>query len=198
LLVFPCDEGEIMQGARYPFDDVLARAEHPQDGFVCRPDGEAHRLELWGHLPPAWAGHLSMHLYTVGVAILSGEAVRTRAGTWAARLLLATREPTDRLSFDFLTMARRGPRMVPTLPRPGVTISSTPSEEIPGSAFVRVRGKDSIGLLAELLRRFTSNDLQPRRFILHTRGDEVDDWFWLVPTWWADQQDKPRDQHQRP
>lgn len=183
-----------MQGSRYPFDDVLARAEHPEDGFECRPEGRAHRLELWGHLPPAWAGHLSMHMCMAGIAIYSGEAVRTRAGTWAARLLLGTSEPTERLRFDFLTMARRGPRLVPTLPSLGVTITSTPSEEIPGSAFVRVRGKDSVGLIAELLRRFASTDLQPRRFILHTTNDEVDDWFWLVPERWLTQQDEPRDQ----
>ena len=181
-----------MQGSRYPFDDVLARAEHPEDGFECRPDGRAHRLELWGHLPPAWAGHLSMHMYTSGVAIVSGEAVRTRAGTWAARLLLRTTEPTERLRFDFLTMARRGPRLVPALPGPLLTISTTPSEEAPGSAFARVRGKDSVGLLAEVLRRFASLDLQPRRFVLRTTGEDVDDWFWLVPAQWADRPDALR------
>ena len=36
-----------------------------------------------------------------------------------------------------------------------------------------------MGLIAHLLRRFEDNGLRPRRFVLRTRGTEIEDWFWL-------------------
>ena len=71
--------------------------------------------------------------------------------------------------------------MVPDLPRPLVRISARLSNDSPGNVYAQVTGKDSVGLLAEIVRRFESCDLQPRRLVLRTRGEEVEDWFWLEP-----------------
>jgi len=47
--------------------------------------------------------------------------------------------------------------------------------------FATVVGRDSVGLLALVLRRFETFRLRPRRFALRTEGDRVSDWFWLEP-----------------
>ena len=47
---------------------------------------------------------------------------------------------------------------------------------------IAVASLTSVGFLAEVLRRFAASHLQPRRFVLQTRQDQVDDWFWLEPS----------------
>ena len=76
-------------------------------------------------------------------------------------------------------MARRAPRVVPPLPEPDVEIAL---QEVPhgsSSVIARVTGKDTIGLLAEVLRRFDATGLRLREFSVCTIHEDVDDWFWL-------------------
>lgn len=148
-------------------------------GSRCEREGTGHRLELWGPLPPAWAGHLALHLYACEVRIVNGRAERDDAGHWAARLFLQPADPRRDLPFDFMTMARRAPQLVPPFPRAAVSVGLIRSKEPDAAIFARVVGRDSIGLMAELLRRFERRRLRPRRFCLETRGDSVEDWFWL-------------------
>ena len=75
-------------------------------------------------------------------------------------------------------MARRAPRVVPPLPEPNVEISLQEAHRW-GSVIARVTGKDTIGLLAEVLRRFDEWALRLREFSIRTVHDDVDDWFWL-------------------
>ncbi|MBW2423907.1 MAG: hypothetical protein JRG86_06650 [Deltaproteobacteria bacterium] len=163
-------------------DSVIERAQLGGDGVDCLPVGDRHRLQLWGRLPPGWAGNLTLHTFSAGLHIDSGDAIRTREGLWAASFLLRSRERLERLRHDFLNMARRAPRLLPELPTPVVTIAAELSHDSPGHVYARVRGKDSVGLLADLLRRFAALQLQPRRFVLRTEGEEVRDWFWLEPS----------------
>lgn len=171
-----------MNGTTVPLDVVIRRAEDGGDGFDCEPVGQLHQLSVWGRLPAAWAGHLAMHAFGQGLTIVSGRAVRTRMGAWAAELLLSSRSPSEPLRLDFLRMARRGPRALPALPCPELTIVTQPARLAEGNLFARVQGRDTVGFLAEVLRRFAASHLQPRRFVLQTQEDQVDDWFWLEPS----------------
>ena len=93
----------------------------------------------------------------------------------------ATDTDRGRLGGDFLLMARRAPRLVPTLPEPEVHVAAALSREQPGCVFAHVTGQDSIGLLAELLRRFERVGLCPRQLCLRSDEDGIRDWFWLEP-----------------
>jgi hypothetical protein len=170
-----------MGDASHTLADLEALALEAADGFRCEREGVGHRLELWGRLPADWAGNLGLHFYAAGIQVVAGDALRTHDGPWVARFLVETSDPRAPLRHDFLTMARRAPRLVPPLPAPFVSISVRPSLESPGSAYASVRGKDSIGLIAHLLDHFARFGLRPRRFVIRTREDEVDDWFWLDP-----------------
>ena len=162
-------------------EGILARAVDGMDGFLCDREGEHHRLELWGRLPSDWAGNLCMHLFAADLQIVEGDAIRSPRGPWAASLLLASRDATADLGHDFLLMARHSPRGVPELPTPVVSISVQLSHDSPGSVYAHVVGKDSGGLMAQLLEHFRRFELRPSRFVIRTQGDEVDDWFWLDP-----------------
>jgi hypothetical protein len=163
-------------------DSVIERAELGGAGADCHPEGDRHRLQLWGRLAPGRAGNLMLHTFIAGLHIESGEAIRTRQGFWAANFLLRPKERVEHLRHDFLNMARRAPRPLPDLRTPIVTIAAELLHDSPGHVYARVRGKDSVGLLAYVLRRFESVRLQLRRFVLRTEGEEVKDWFWLEPS----------------
>jgi len=171
-----------MEADGISLDSVIERAARGGEGVDCVPEGNRHRLQLWGRLPPGWAGNLTLHTFIAGLHIDSGDAIRTREGLWAASFLVRTSERVERLRHDFLNMARRAPRLLPDLPAPLVTIAAELSHDSPGHVYARVRGKDSVGLLAYVLRRFAAVQLQPRRFILRTEGEDVKDWFWLEPS----------------
>lgn len=159
---------------------LLERCRTRGDGFSCRESGECVQVELWGALPPAWAGNLSLHCFASGLDIESADAVQALSNRWAARFVMRrTRDRSAHAGADFLAMARRAPRAVPQLPEPRIDVRIVRSREVPGGVFAEVTGEDSIGLLAELLRRFDAFGLQPRQFALASVGEGVRDWFWL-------------------
>ena len=137
--------------------DLAAQALGSADGYRCEREGTGHRLEFWGRLPAEWAGNLGLHLSAARIRVVSGDALRSREGTWAARLLIEADDPRASLQHDFLMMARHAPRLVPLLPLPLVSIRVQPSLESPGSAYANVRGRDTIGLLAHLLDHFAQS-----------------------------------------
>ena len=161
-------------------DDVAARAAIEPTGFECELEGAQHRLDLWGRFGSDWLGNFCLHLFATDLQVVEAEAMKTKQGVWAASFLLdsPTRGP---LRHDFLQMARRSPRAVPTLPTPVISISVRLSREEPGHVYANVVGKDSSGLVAHVLAHFGRFGLRPRRCLIRTRDGEVDDWFWLAP-----------------
>ena len=166
----------------HALERIAQRAVTEPEGFRCEREGTGHRLELWGRMPSDWAGNLGLQLFAADIQVISGDAVRTPEGPWAALFVLQSAEVRVPLRHEFLAMARRKPRLVPTLPDPVVTISAQLSHEAPGNVYAHVEGKDSIGLVAHVLHHFGRFGLRPRRFVIRTHADEVDDWFWLEPT----------------
>lgn len=170
-----------MPEREFVLDSVLERTGLETDGFDCFREGAGYRLQLWGRLPSNWAGHLALHAYVAGIQVVTGDAMRTAQGIWASSFLLRTANRRDQIPFDFLNMARRGPRLIPEFPEPNVTVGIRFSHESPGDVFAQANGQDSVGLIAQLLRRFAQQGLRPRRFVLRTHGKEIEDWFWLEP-----------------
>ena len=172
-----------MSVERLALEALFERCARGDDGFDCFREGDAYRVRLWGGLPEGWTGNLALHAGALGLDILSGEASCVRGGRWAATFVVRTADPRARMArHDFLHMARRAPRVVPPLPEPQLRIALEPA---PGSAsgiVARVTGKNTIGLLADVMRRFDASSLRPREFSIRTIRDEVDDWFWLEPT----------------
>jgi hypothetical protein len=171
-----------MRAERLALGPIVDRCRRSDDGSDCFRESNAYRLRLWGNLPNGWAGNFALHACALGLKIVSGEGVRLEGGRWAATFVVHTansRVPMAR--HDFLHMARRAPRVVPSLPEPDVEIVL---DEAPDGTNVvaRVTGSDTIGLLAEILRRFEASGLRLREFSLRTIRDEVDDWFWLERT----------------
>ncbi|MEM7411371.1 MAG: hypothetical protein AAF430_14125 [Myxococcota bacterium] len=162
-------------------EPIMHRAVTEPDGFRCEREGTGHRLELWGRLRPEWAGNLGLQLFAARVQVVVGDAIRTPPGPWAASFLLQTADARAPLRHDFLAMARSAPHLPSAVPDPVVSISAQLSHDAPGDVYARVEGKDSIGLVAHVLAHFARFGLQPRRFAIRTRDDQVDDWFWLEP-----------------
>jgi hypothetical protein len=170
-----------MRAGRLVLHPIIDRYQRDGDGSDCFREGEACRVRLWGRLPPAWAGNLALHACGLGLEIVSGDATRIGATHWAATFLLRSADPRAPIArHDYLQMARRAPMLVPRLPEPNIEIHlEEPGED--GLLVARVQGKDSIGLLAELLRRFEASCLRPREFCLRTEQGRIDDRFWLEP-----------------
>lgn len=161
---------------------ILERCERSRSGFEFVRASDCHRAFLWGALPRDWEGNLALHFFASGYDIRSADAIRVSADHWAARFdVVSVDARRDAPSGDLLAMARRVPRLVPSLPDPGVEISYCESGVEPGCIYAHVRGHDSIGLLAILIRRFAERGLMARRFSLRSEGGEVRDWFWLEP-----------------
>ncbi len=163
-------------------DPIVDRCEHLHSGFEFVREGDCHRASLWGALPQDWEGNLALHFFALGYSVRSADAVRVSPGHWAARFeVCAVHELRDEPSGDLLAMARRVPRLVPALPEPEVEIEYGRAQADPRRVYAHVWGRDSIGLLAVLARRFAMRGLVTRRFSLRSRSGFVRDWFWLEP-----------------
>jgi hypothetical protein len=169
-----------MRVERLALEPIVERCRNSDDGSDCFREGSAYRVRLWGGLPDGWAGNFALHACALGLEIVSGEAICVDSARWAASFVLRTADPRARMArHDFLHMARRAPRVVPPLPEPDVEIALQEAPHRPDSVIARVTGKDTIGLLAEVLRRFDAWGLRLHEFSIRTIHDDVDDWFWL-------------------
>jgi hypothetical protein len=144
----------------------------------CARSARGVSLEIWGTLPPSWAGSFSLHCFGVGLDIASGLGCRISPAQWAARFELATERPRDVHAFDFLRMARRKPSgaMHAALPR---LDAFTLVRHASGGLAAQVRGRDEPGFLAAVLQRFALFELHPDRFVLGSDGDRAVDAFLL-------------------
>jgi hypothetical protein len=169
-----------MRAERLGLEPIVDRCRRGDDGSACLPEGNAYRVVLWGRLPEGWAGNFALHACALGLEVVSGEAACVGSSRWAAIFVVRTADPHARMAcHDFLHMARRAPRVMPTLPEPDIEISLREASDGSDAVIGRVRGKDTIGLLAEVLRRFDAASLRPREFSIRTIHGEVDDWFTL-------------------
>jgi len=169
-----------MSAKRIVLQSILDRCGRGDDGYDCFREGSAHRVRLWGDLPPAWPGSLSLHVSALGIEIVSCDAARIGVTRWAATLLLRATDLRGRLrGHDFLRMARRTPRFLPQLSAPPFQIALENAREDSSVVVARVTGRDAIGLRAATLRRFETLSLRPRELSLRAIDGQVDDRFWL-------------------
>jgi hypothetical protein len=169
-----------MSAKRLVLQSILDRCGRGDDGYDCFREGSAHRVRLWGDLPPAWPGGLCLHLSALGIAIVSCDAARIGAARWAATLLLRAADLRARLrGYDFLRMARRIPRFLPQLSEPAYQIALENALEDSSIVVAHVTGQDAIGLRAAILRRFETLSLRACELSLRAIDGQVDDRFWL-------------------
>jgi len=169
------------------------RGEDGSDGFR---EGDAYRVRLWGKLPDGWMSHFALHAGALGLEIVAGEAICVVSGRWAANFVVHTSHPRIRMArHDFLHMARRAPRFTPPLAEPDFEIALDGVPDRASGVIARVTGKNTIGLLAGVMRRFEASSLRPLEFSIRTIRDEVDDWFWLQP---SSQQERTRVERRLP
>src|SRR5262245_17985957 len=138
-----------MNAKRLVLQSILDRCGRGDDGYDCFREGSAHRVRLWGDLPPAWPGSLSLHVSALGIEIASCDAVRIGVARWAAALLLRAADLRARLpGHDFLRIARRTPRFLPRLPEPAFQMVLENALEDSNVVIAHVTGRDAIGLRA--------------------------------------------------
>jgi hypothetical protein len=172
-----------MRAERLVLESIADRCLGGDDGSDCFREGNAYRVRLWGTLPDGWAGNFALHACALGIEIASGDAICLCGGRWAATFVVCTTDPRASVArHDFLLMARRAPRVVPPLPAPCVQIAIEEAVDGVSDVTARVTGKNAIGLLADVLRRFDALALRPREFSIRTIDGGVDDWFWLERT----------------
>ncbi|HEU4430786.1 MAG TPA: hypothetical protein VFT98_18640 [Myxococcota bacterium] len=161
---------------------VIAQARRTEKSeAVCARAGGRWQLELWGSLPPTWAGSLALHCSGVGIDIAEGCACRVGPSRWAARFALkAPRGGPELHAFDFLRMARRQPS--------GAMSSAMPRldafEIVRGAAGIEVsvRGRDEPGFLAGVLQRFALFGMHAERLSVGSEGERAVDWFVVKAT----------------
>jgi hypothetical protein len=171
-----------MSVERLALEVLIDRCLRGDDGSDCFREGDAYRVRLWGNLPDGWTGHFALHAGALGLEIVAGEAICVSGERWAATFIVRTSDPgTPMARHDFLHMARLAPRVVPPLPEPDVEIALDGAPGGTSGVVARVTGKNTIGLLAGVMRRFEASSLRPREFSIRTMQDQVDDWFWLEP-----------------
>src|SRR5262245_63139658 len=143
-----------MNAKRLVLQSILDRCGRGDDGYDCFREGSAHRVRLWGDLPPAWPGSLSLHVSALGIEIVSCDAARIGVARWAVTLLLRAADLRARLrGHDFLRMARRTPRFLPQLSEPAYQIALENAPEDSSIVVAHVTGRDAIALRAATLRR---------------------------------------------
>lgn len=170
-----------MSAERLALESIVDRCQLGGDGSDWFAEGSAYRVQLWGILPEGWAGNFALHACALGLEIVSGEGICIVSARWAATFVVRTADPNARMAcHDFLHMARRAPRVMPQLPEPEIEIELSEARDGSGNVIGRVRGKDTIGLLAEVLSRFDAADLRPLEFSIRTVHEQVDDWFRLA------------------
>lgn len=169
-----------MRAERLVLESIADRCLGGGDGSDCFKEGNAYRVRLWGVLPDRWAGNFALHACALGIEIASGDAICLGGARWAATFIVRTADQRASLArHDFLLMARRAPRVAPPLPAPYVEIAIEEAVDGVSDVVAHVTGKDAIGLLAEVLRRFDASALRPRELSIRTTDGAVDDWFWL-------------------
>lgn len=165
---------------------VIAQARDAKEpSAVCARSATGVRLEIWGTLPAAWSGNLSLHCAGIGLNVDGGMGCRISASQWAARFELSSDRPVDVHAFDFLRMARGADAGQPRPAVPRLDAFELSRQAGRGLA-AAVRGPDQPGFLAAVLQRFALFGLHPERFVLASVGDRAEDSFVLKTVGGAD------------
>lgn len=132
------------------------------------------RARLEAHLPPGWLGNLTAQLAARGVSIDRAHARGEDTGLWRASFEVRC-DPGTALPEDWVALARRPGRegFRTDLPIESYALRRPP--DAPHALDLRVRGRDTVGFLAALLRRLAFLALFPVEAEIETKDGRVDD-----------------------
>jgi hypothetical protein len=133
------------------------------------------RWELSGSFPhPHWLAHVCSGLSDLGIAVLTGHAVRRPSGTWKAHLDVdVSRSAVPVSQVDPVALAAVPPRGRDLLP-----LRLTSAEVVrrdDGLVQLDVTAPDELGFLGRLLRRVALMTLHPVEVSVATRDGRVHD-----------------------
>jgi hypothetical protein len=174
--------GGPMSVERLALEAIQERCRRGDDGSDCFRDGDAYRRAAVGHPFPT-AGRAISRYTLVRWATRSRQAMRCASAARAGRtFVVRTADPcAPMMRHDFCTW-RGGLRASLGSCRVDIEITLDEAPDGANGVGAWVTGKNTISLLAEVLRRFEASALRPREFSIRTINDEVDDWFWLQQT----------------
>lgn len=139
--------------------------------------GTRWEIELAGLLAPGWAGCLASGLARRAISIERGHAIGDGQGLWAGRFEVTSPHDLRNLALAPLLAEDGDASARATIALEECAVLAVP--EHGGSFHVVVRGRDCVGFLAALMRRFAYFSLFAVELRLDTRDGLADDQFWL-------------------
>lgn len=165
-----------MQTATVPPIDHASVPSRP--GFTLESLGSMnYRITLWGGFFPGWIGSFSGRLADRGLNITGGEARKITPAVWHAVFEFEATTGVDVANINFLVLADS-------------TLDRTPPKAIrlddyrvvanqDGCISVHISGRDQLGLLSSLLKKFHLYMLFPNEVTVATTAGRVTDFFRL-------------------
>lgn len=149
---------------------------------VERQDDGYHKLEVYGKMPTDWVGNLTNGIARSGLSIMHGRASREAASSWRGHFALeCSPNATAPEKIDYLHLIKTAAASAPA----NLCIDSyilRPTNELGGSLYLEIRGKDQLGFLGSLLGKLSFYSLFPVQMEIETEGGRILDRFWLTNT----------------
>lgn len=165
-----------MQLATVPSIDTDSIPSRP--GFTLEPLGRLnYRITLWGGFFPGWIGSFTGRLADRGLNITGGSARKVTPAAWHAVFEFEASAGVDVAKINFLDLADS-------------SLDRTPPKAIrledyrivanqDGCISVHISGRDQLGLLSSLLKKFHLYMLFPNEVTVATTAGRVTDFFRL-------------------
>ena len=165
-----------MQLATVPSENHVSIPSRP--GFTLESLGRmSYRITLWGGFFPGWIGSFTGRLADRGLNITAGEARKVTPAVWQAVFEFEATAGADVAKIDFLELADS-------------SLDRTPPKAIrlddyrvvanqDGCISVHISGRDQLGLLSSLLKKFHLYMLFPNEVAVATTAGRVTDFFRL-------------------
>lgn len=165
-----------MQIATVPSIDNASIPSRP--GFTLESLGRMnYRITLWGGFFPGWIGSFTGRLADRGLNITGGEARKVTPAVWHAAFEFEATAGVDVTKINFLELADssldRTPPKAISLDDYRVVANQD------GCISVHISGRDQLGLLSSLLKKFHLYMLFPNEVTVATAAGRVTDFFRL-------------------
>jgi hypothetical protein len=148
--------------------------------YDALPSGR-YRLAFHGYLPLGWVGSLTQGLYDRKISIISGSAKRANMSQWNGEFIVGPLQSAAVTGIDFARLVRdntTGSAQTPDLSINAFSVR--PCFKANGSIYVEMEGHDQIGLLAGIMKKFSSCGLFPWDFSVSTEDSRIYDKFHLM------------------
>jgi len=165
-----------MQITTLPTFDTLSTQSRP--GFTLEPLGrQNYRITLWGGFCPGWIGSFTGRIADRGLNIISGSARKVTAAVWHAVFEFEATAGIDVARINFLELADSSLDRTP--PKAISLDNFRVVANLDGCLSVHISGRDQLGLLSSLLKKFHLYMLFPNEVAVATTAGRVTDFFRL-------------------